>query len=79
MLLVIQYVCVQCLNPTAIFIVMGVIPLQDEKKRFDKSSHQYYDALQKHLGMTQKKKEMALVEVCTLYLDIYCVVECTCS
>ena len=30
----------------------------DEKKRYDKASEKYYDAVQKHLGTNPKKKDL---------------------
>lgn len=31
---------------------------QDEKRRFDRSSHGYYEALQKHLSVSPRKRDI---------------------
>ena len=40
-----------------------IIKAKDEKKRFDKSSHSYYTALDRHLAASPRKKDMQLAEV----------------
>ena len=35
---------------------------QDEKKKFDRASERYYQALEKHLSISSKKKEFTLNE-----------------
>lgn len=46
---------------TGVFSTWSVF--QDEKKKFDKASERYYAALEKHLGISPKKKDFMLAEV----------------
>jgi hypothetical protein len=42
----------------------SLVCLQDEKKKYDRASQSYYGALERHLGLSPKKKEPVLIEVC---------------
>ena len=51
-------ISVRLLQTLEIFRKEGIKKAMDEKKRYDKASEKYYDAVQKHLGTNPKKKDL---------------------